>query len=500
LPDPERFISGRHGVIAFQNGDYYLSDVSTNGIFLNGASTQIGNDHSVKLNDGDTLQIGSYQVEVKIVDSQISQPSPYQGMTGQANEQDVYGVSDAVSGNNDSLDPMDFFTEATPEYSAPGAVDNNSEFGSSSLIPGDNDSLIPSDNGYMPTDNSIDDDYFGDVSSFDSSVGDEIQSPSESFVPPSASAGQIPDDWDELLGGNPVASDMPSMNEQQPTIAGESNAHIIPDDMTLSDFLTQGAKTGRSGIMPAVTGMPGQQPPTPPVQPPPMQPAPPPVQQQAPPPPVQQQPPMQSAPMPAGQSGDLLNAFMQGLGVNPQGPLSEDPTVMMRNFGEMFREVVGGMMDVLSARTSMKSEFRMEVTTIRPVENNPLKFSVGMDDAIQNLLFKRGTQFLQPKEAITEGFQDIKDHEMAMMAGMQATFTYFLKRFEPGKLEDQFEKTLKRASKITFNNRAKYWDLYIDIYNHIARDADDDFQRVFGVEFSKAYEAQIRKLAGNRRR
>ena len=37
LPDPTRFISGKHCEIRFSDGAYWLHDVSTNGTFLNGA-------------------------------------------------------------------------------------------------------------------------------------------------------------------------------------------------------------------------------------------------------------------------------------------------------------------------------------------------------------------------------------------------------------------------------------------------------------------------------
>jgi len=35
LPDPDRFISGRHATIDFKGGIYYLVDTSTNGIYVN---------------------------------------------------------------------------------------------------------------------------------------------------------------------------------------------------------------------------------------------------------------------------------------------------------------------------------------------------------------------------------------------------------------------------------------------------------------------------------
>jgi len=64
LPDPELFISGRHCEIRYDNGSYWLHDVSRNGTFVNGSSQRLGAPHH--LSDGDRLKIGRYVVRVGI--------------------------------------------------------------------------------------------------------------------------------------------------------------------------------------------------------------------------------------------------------------------------------------------------------------------------------------------------------------------------------------------------------------------------------------------------
>src|SRR4029453_1012234 len=61
---------------------------------------------------------------------------------------------------------------------------------------------------------------------------------------------------------------------------------------------------------------------------------------------------------------------------------------LARSFGEILRVVVSGVMDVLQARQQIKEEFRMRMTHFRPADNNPLKFSANVDDALHNLLVK----------------------------------------------------------------------------------------------------------------
>lgn len=58
LPDPSRFISGKHCEIRWQDGAYWLRDVSTNGTFLNGSDGRLKGPH--RLRDGDRFSIGHY--------------------------------------------------------------------------------------------------------------------------------------------------------------------------------------------------------------------------------------------------------------------------------------------------------------------------------------------------------------------------------------------------------------------------------------------------------
>src|SRR4051794_16728334 len=75
LPDPTRAVSGRHCEIKFQNGAYWLHDVSTNGTYLYGTDIPLRSPH--QLRNGDRLEIGPYVVAVALADdSGITAPLP----------------------------------------------------------------------------------------------------------------------------------------------------------------------------------------------------------------------------------------------------------------------------------------------------------------------------------------------------------------------------------------------------------------------------------------
>jgi type VI secretion system protein ImpI len=64
LPDPSRYISGKHCEVRFRDGEYWLTDVSTNGTYVNGSDVRVQSPY--RLRNGDRLAIGHYIVRVDI--------------------------------------------------------------------------------------------------------------------------------------------------------------------------------------------------------------------------------------------------------------------------------------------------------------------------------------------------------------------------------------------------------------------------------------------------
>jgi type VI secretion system protein len=66
LPDPERYLSGKHARIDFRAGTYVLVDTSSNGTYINGAQIPLGKFHDYVLKDGDYVRLGEYELLVSI--------------------------------------------------------------------------------------------------------------------------------------------------------------------------------------------------------------------------------------------------------------------------------------------------------------------------------------------------------------------------------------------------------------------------------------------------
>jgi type VI secretion system protein ImpI len=66
LPDPKRYVSGRHALIDFQGDAYYIVDTSRNGVYINNADAPVGRGHPQRLFDGDRVRIGDFAMTCEI--------------------------------------------------------------------------------------------------------------------------------------------------------------------------------------------------------------------------------------------------------------------------------------------------------------------------------------------------------------------------------------------------------------------------------------------------
>lgn len=213
------------------------------------------------------------------------------------------------------------------------------------------------------------------------------------------------------------------------------------------------------------------------------------------PPPLAPAAPPAAANVATGAGGDdALEAFLRGAGVTQLRIDRGEALAQMEAIGRSYRQMVEGLVDVLRARASLKGEFRMAQTMIQPVENNPLKFAPNVEEALLLLLRSGNQAFMPADQAIAEGFDDLRAHQLAVMAGVQAAIKHLLKRFEPATLEARLNKPSGIGSLLSNSHRAKYWELFTETYASISREAEDDFQDLFGREFSRAYEEHSARL------
>lgn len=457
LYDPSRYISGIHASISQRDGVFYIMDTSSNGLYINRSETPLGKGNTSQINNGDHLRIGQFEINVDIASEE------QQHSSSEIKPQSIFESSPPASGGDLGL--MDILEQKDGAASAVEGAVSTPE----APFSAENSALIPQEPNASPIIPA-------------GTFSDHAQPLEEHFSPPPA----IPDNWD--LSSDSQVGDAQAENSSSKAPSADSPDALkqeqkpippIPDVSAPQESIVATNSSTNSSTMSSTTGT------------------------------------QQTAQSPG--DGVLLQTLLDAMGINKQELPADKVNGFVNIVGKVVRDTVAGMVTILRARAAIKSEFRMAMTTIQSQENNPLKFSVGTEEAIKNMFLNSTDSFLSPLQALHEGFEDIQAHQMAMMAGMQAALKAILKQFDPLLLEKTFEqantnKSLPANSNIKNwdsyveqyqelvknllpgNKKAKYWNAYTAHYQELMQHIEDDFQAQFGQEFTLIYEQQVARL------
>jgi type VI secretion system FHA domain protein len=201
-----------------------------------------------------------------------------------------------------------------------------------------------------------------------------------------------------------------------------------------------------------------------------------------------------AAPANTASTAALFHAFLEGAGLPNANIEADDPTGRMRAYGEILRELISGVRELLAVRTLTKSEFRIEQTMIRPAGNNPLKFSVDLDQAVSALLLPQRSGYTEPLPATREAIADLKSHEVSLIAGMQSSVAKLLAALSPDEVEKHVESAGILGSLVPAARKARYWEAYAATFDQVTQEYHEDVQSSFRRAFADAYFDQAKKL------
>ena len=105
LPDRSREISRQHALITFEDGHFYLEDVSANGVFLSLGHEPVGRNTRHRIEHGEGFVIGAYTIMARL----LHNPGAYTGSPTDG-EEDILNLSKGLS-----LDPLTAMQQGTIE-------------------------------------------------------------------------------------------------------------------------------------------------------------------------------------------------------------------------------------------------------------------------------------------------------------------------------------------------------------------------------------------------
>jgi type VI secretion system FHA domain protein len=195
----------------------------------------------------------------------------------------------------------------------------------------------------------------------------------------------------------------------------------------------------------------------------------------------------------SGAEAEAVAAFLDGMGMADLRLSDAELVLTMGRLGATLREMIVGLREILMTRSSIKSEFRIDQTMITAGKNNPLKFSISPELAVEAMAKSAVKGYLEADEAARQALDDIKAHEIGMVTGMEAALKGVLARLDPVELTTKIEG--KGGLGAMFRGKkALYWETYEKMYAEISDQAENDFHDLFAREFAQAYKEQLKRL------
>lgn len=399
LPDPTRYISGKHCEIHWRNNSYWLHDVSTNGTFLYGSDQRVRSPHELK--NGDRLVIGHYIVAVAIDEDAGAQAPRYQGREGAAAQPQHAAYPELWNIDRDAPPPVDRSQILAPREAA-----------------------RPVNPDFL--------DWAAGVPEIEVRTARSRPSPAPLESNPSL-------DW---AGGSTPRSNAPV---ELPMPVAAPRRPVWKDDEQVEPEANPFVSLQPVRIAPQV--QPSESPP-------PKKPIA--VEQEAAAGPAVR--PLRSEP---NTGNDFVRRVARAAALPEDFFAGKDPEQFAEQLGALMRISITNVMSLLQARNEAKRLTRSTShTTIQATENNPLKFSPTAEDAMRILFGPKTHSYMEARRAFDEGFGDLKQHQLKTYAAMQHAVSMLIADMDPAKIiaeVDEQEGTLDKLR----SRKSRLWDAFV---------------------------------------
>ncbi len=472
LPDVERIISHLHATIHFENDTYTITDNSTNGVFINQSSEAIGQDNKIILHNNDEIILGKYTCIVTITtenkpnsrslldDAQWQPP----GHTITDNEK-PHLISDSANAQAPVTPPI---TSSSTDSIAPPVLQQPIEqdyFKPPDAILEDWDALTgfvkktEHDAVKLISDPSLNKDF---------SPSDAASLITKPELIPAEPIINAPEAINPIIN-NPVTSE-PDITTPEVTIETPQLISDIPAKLSVPKNININAikKDTSSAIVEDVKK---------------------PLHDNS-------QPSINTSTL---NNQQVVDAFLSGAGLTQLQLEPDEMLEVMHTAGQVLNEITQGFRQIMLSRNSLKNEFRLGMTILQPTENNPIKFSIDVEETLTKLLLPPQKGYMPPINAIHEATDDLQAHQMALLSGLRAALGSLINLFDPVAFENDLKNSSTVEKMLPSIKKARYWEQFKICYKEAAADAENDFMHFLGKEFTIAYEQQIQIIKTNRR-
>ena len=460
LPDPSRFISGKHCEVRWHDGAYWLHDISTNGTFLYGSDSRLKAPH--RLRDGDRFAIGHYII-VATIDDESGRAEAAPPRAAPSYDELWNPVAEAAP----PIDPKELKAARDLQPVKPDFLDW----------------AVDVPEAYPPSPS-----YAPPAPLPPPSQRPGASRPGRGGPPPWETPRPAPRDDDMSWAEGPAR---PAPPEPEPIavpsprrpvwVTGEPNGPWAGQSSpaTATPPATPAAAANvlaaAQALAATATGAP---------------PPPPPAGRAA---GEHSMSPRERVPSLGGADAaaamaDLLRTIARSAGLPDDAFASRHPAEVAEQIGQLLRLATENVKQLLDARQHAKRLARSSnQTMIQALNNNPLKFAPSTEDALRIMFGPPTRSYLDAQRAFAQSFDDLKAHQVQTFSAMQHALKLLLGEFDPDVIENALTADRGLAG-VVGSRKARLWDIYVARWQARTQSNQDGMLNAFMDYFAECYD------------
>ena len=182
---------------------------------------------------------------------------------------------------------------------------------------------------------------------------------------------------------------------------------------------------------------------------------------------------------------DAVDEFLGAAGLNPDDFRGIEPQVLLKTAARLLVEFTSGTHALLVSKDKIMGGLNIRTENQREA-SNPLRAANDIDNALRLLLGNSNQVNKSGTEAIEAAFDEMLQHQRAVISAMRNALGDYLGYFEPDALERLFAENRQRTGSAGKDFR----ELYADVYSGLAKPNKRKLPQRFDDEFARAYQLE----------
>ena len=159
----------------------------------------------------------------------------------------------------------------------------------------------------------------------------------------------------------------------------------------------------------------------------------------------------------------------------------------------MIRAAVEGVRDIMSTRALVKSEFRVEQTVLKRSDNNAVKFAPDAQRCLAAMVGQPPPGFLPGPAAMHQAMDNIKHHELALVAALNSVFADLDQQLDPDAIMRRARQDTSISTMLPYAREAKCWAIYVETHKLLRESGAANTGGSLLAPLAAAYGRQLRR-------